>query len=137
MNFFRNGYAHAIRISSKPSQRRSSWSKPHLIGCPVCGVIRANFQHPKRGDGLARGQREKSFSTLFSSGIGWMKFIFVLCCEGSGAQQWQRLSSIPPSLLRFKTAAPIMPHASGRSPRGGDRHGPNHTSSGCVWRYQS
>ena len=36
--------------------------------------------------------------------------------------------------IYFETATP-MPHASGRSPRGGDRHGPNHTSPGaqCVW----
>ena len=31
----------------------------------------------------------------------------------------------------FVTATP-MPHASGRSPRGGDRHGPNHTSSRAL-----
>ena len=32
---------------------------------------------------------------------------------------------------KIETAAP-MPHASGRSPRGGDRHGPNHTSSDAL-----
>ena len=32
--------------------------------------------------------------------------------------------------ISFQTAMP-MPHASGRSPRGGDRHGPDHTSSGA------
>ena len=31
----------------------------------------------------------------------------------------------------FDTATP-MPHASGRSPRGGDRHVPNHPSSGAL-----
>ena len=33
--------------------------------------------------------------------------------------------------ISFQTATP-MPHASGRSPRGGDRHGPNHTYSGAL-----
>ena len=31
----------------------------------------------------------------------------------------------------FETATPV-PHASDRSPRGGDPHGPNHTSSGAL-----
>ena len=40
------------------------WPKPHLIGCPVCGVIRVDFQHPKTGwrielqQSLARGKRQ-------------------------------------------------------------------------------
>ena len=55
--FFRNGYAHATRIRSKPSRRRSLWSKPHLIGCPVCGVIRVHFQHPNRGVGSRSSNR--------------------------------------------------------------------------------
>ena len=33
--------------------------------------------------------------------------------------------------ISFETTTP-MPHASGRSPRGGDRHGPNHTSSAAL-----
>ena len=33
--------------------------------------------------------------------------------------------------ISFETATP-MPHASGRGPRGGDRHGPNHTSSAAL-----
>ena len=45
-----NGDAHAARTRSKPSRRRSLWSKSHLIGCPVCGVIRVDFQHPNRCD---------------------------------------------------------------------------------------
>ena len=31
----------------------------------------------------------------------------------------------------FETATP-MPHVSGRSPCGGDRHGPNHTSAAAL-----
>ena len=35
--------------------------------------------------------------------------------------------------ISFETATSTpMPHASGRSLRGGDRHGPNHTSSGAL-----
>ena len=45
-SFCRNGYAHATRIRPKPSRRRSSWSKPHLVGYPVCGLIRVDFQYP-------------------------------------------------------------------------------------------
>ena len=33
--------------------------------------------------------------------------------------------------ISFETATP-MPHASDRSPRGGDRHCPNHTASGAL-----
>ena len=33
--------------------------------------------------------------------------------------------------ISFETASP-MPHASGQSPGGGDRHGPNHTSSAAL-----
>ena len=42
--------AHAARIRSKPSRKRSLSSKPHLFACPVCGVIKVDFQHPERGD---------------------------------------------------------------------------------------
>ena len=59
----RNGYAHTACIRLKPSRRRSSSSKPHLIGCTICGVIRVDFQHPNQGDRttgheLARRQRK-------------------------------------------------------------------------------
>ena len=37
----------------------------------------------------------------------------------------------PSDKSSFETATP-MPHASGQSPRGGDRHGPNHISSGAL-----
>ena len=56
-NFFRNVYAHATRIRSKPSRRRSSWSKPHLIECPVCGVNRVDFQQPEGDDGSSSSNR--------------------------------------------------------------------------------
>ena len=34
--------------------------------------------------------------------------------------------------ISFETATP-MPHVKGRSPRGGDRHGPNYTSSRALY----
>ena len=79
-NFFRIGYAHAARNRSKPSRRRSSWSKSYVFGCLVCGIIRVDFQHPNRGDGVE------------------------LCFERSAAQQWQRLSYILPSFI-----SPLLP----------------------------
>ena len=47
-NLFRNGCAQAACIRSKPSRRRSSWSKAHLMGFPVCGVTSVDFQHPTK-----------------------------------------------------------------------------------------
>ena len=60
-NLFRNGYAQAARTRSKTSRRRWSWYKPHLFACPVCGVIRVDFQHPNLGDGSTSGNHVKSF----------------------------------------------------------------------------
>ena len=65
--FFRKGYAHAVRIRSKPSRGRPLWSKSHLIGCPVCGFV--SVEHPNRGlrgCELARGQGKSCLSTLVS-----------------------------------------------------------------------
>ena len=62
-NYVRNGYARDARTRSELSLRRSSWFKPHLIGCPVCGVIGVDFRHPNRGDGTRARSRpaEKTF----------------------------------------------------------------------------
>ena len=109
-NFFQNGYAHAACIRSKPSRRRSSWSKPHLFGCPVCGVIRIDFQHPNRGNGPSVRAAEKLFvRSVFK--WDWVKF-FLLCCKRHGNCNGHLRA------IAFETATP-MPYASGRSPRGG------------------
>ena len=65
-----------------------------------------------------------------------MKFIFVQwnCCAANDMQRGNSSGYSQLQTVSFETAVPMphaatpVPHTSGRSPRGGDRHGPNHTS---------
>ena len=70
-------------------------------------------------------------------GLGVVSFLLPSCCTPARCDIVALLSvrsgSLKGQLRTFfwETATP-MPHASGRSPHGGDRHGPNHTSSGAL-----
>ena len=124
-NLFRNGDAHTARIRSEPSRRRSSWYKPHLFACPVCGVIRVYFRHPNRGDGSSSGNaRARAAGKLFVTSIfkwNWVKLIFLCTTavvlqaniRGRATQSNGHLRTIS-----FEKATP-MQHALGRSPRRG------------------
>ena len=122
-NSFRNGFAHAARIRSKPSRRRSSWSKPHLFGCPVCGVIRADLRHPNRGDGSSSGNRSRECSgknlrqVYFQVELGRIH----ICTTSVGLQAISGPAIQSNGHLRTISfeAAMSMPHASRRNPRGG------------------
>ena len=60
------------RTHQVESQRRSSWSKPHVFVCPVCGVIRVDFRHPYRG----RIEQEQSLPEI--SGITVRQLYFLV-----------------------------------------------------------
>ena len=96
-------------------RRRSPWSKPHLCGCPVCGVVRVDFQHPKRSDGSSSGKTLRQ--VYFQVGLGQINYcttaVVLQAISGTAIQSSGHLRTI-----YFGTATP-MPHASGRSPRGG------------------
>ena len=71
---------HAARIRSKPPRRRSSWSRPHLFGCPEGGVIRVDFKHPIRGGGSSSSNRSpRPAEKLFVKSIFKWKIGYFVC----------------------------------------------------------
>ena len=106
-NMFRDGYANAARIRSRPSRRRSSWSTPHPMGCPVCGVIRVGFQHPNRGDGSSSSNRspKASIPSLIS------------CCSAPGSSWYSpwchftmnrwAAERTPPAVYQFRVVVVV------------------------------
>ena len=64
----------------------------------------------------------------------WGKFIILLwnCCTVSDKRHSNSNSCGQLRTTSFETTTP-MPHPSGLSPRGGDRHGRNHISWRALW----
>ena len=48
----------------KVSDRLSSLAEEHFIGRPVCGVVRVDFQHSKRGDETSSSNRASDFGIV-------------------------------------------------------------------------
>ena len=112
------------------------------MGCPVRGVIRADFQHPNRGD-------ESSSSNRSPEASGKTLQVYIQVGDSFGMNTISKLIGYPvrgairvdfqhpnrgdgsSSSDRSPEATP-MPHASGRTPRGGERHGSYHTSWGAL-----
>ena len=110
--------------------RDVSWSKPHLIGCPVRGVFRVDFQHPKRGDGssssnqqsIARGQRKKMCGKSISE---WNRLDGIDVCTvlraisgAAVAKAFLHPSLLPASLCPFSLSPPLPPLPPSLPPHG-------------------
>ena len=121
-DFFRNGYAHVARFRSEPSRRRSSWPKPHLFGCPVCGVIRVDFQHPNRGDGSSGSNRSakasgKTVRHVYFLVKNWVKSVLYSVLQAIGGTATAKAvlrpcllaASLRPSLAPSPFLPPPLP----------------------------
>ena len=104
-NLFQNGDAQATRARSKTSRRRSSWCKPRLFACPVCGVIRGDFQHPNLGDGSSSGNHVES---IFKWKVGLDSFLY--CSAVLQAISGMAISMVTCGRLLSKRLCPHRTH---------------------------